>query len=93
MMSCTCSHLQPFVDTLVAEGASIERTETTWSNVRSNIVLSRGPSIAAARERWRLPVGVQLWFNDDGHYALENGLSCVPCAMSISWPRPERGAG
>jgi hypothetical protein len=87
-----CPHLQPFVDALLHEGATVRCTESGWSNVRAVLVLSRGPAIAAARDRWALPEGVELWWNDDGHYSLENGLTCACCAMGIAWPRVERGA-
>jgi hypothetical protein len=56
----------------------------------ANVVVTRGPSIAAANARWTFPDGVKLWANDDGHYSVENGLSCSRCQMGISWPRPER---
>lgn len=87
-----CPHLQPFVDALLAEGATVLRAETGWSNCRANLVLSRGPALATARARWILPEGVELWSNEDGHYSIENGLVCSHCRMGVSWPRPERQA-
>ncbi len=85
-----CPHLEPFFDALIADGATVVRAEMGWSNSRVNLVLSSGPSIADAKARWTLPEGVQLWANDDGHYNLENGLSCSHCQVGLSWPRPER---
>jgi hypothetical protein len=85
-----CPHLQPFLEELLQAGASVVRAETAWSNSRVNLVLTKGPTIAAAKARWRLPESVQLWANDDGHYTLENGLSCSNCQVGLSWPREER---
>jgi hypothetical protein len=31
-----------------------------------------------------------LWFNEDPHYDLENGISCRECGHALSWPRVEK---
>lgn len=86
-----CHHLLPFLLKLRAQGASIVLVEQGgWSNCVLSISLDEGPGIARAEEIFILPAGVKLWHNDDGHYAIENGLFCEQCKHSLSWPRAER---
>lgn len=86
-----CIHLLPFLTELERRGASIVETyQDAWSNCRLSIVLDANLSIAEAEKMFSLPPEVKLWHNDDGHYALENGLFCETCKHSLSWPRVER---
>lgn len=82
-----CSHLLPFLEKLKAKGSNVVRVEEGWSNCALNITLDQGPSITLAEEMFAISDGVRLWHNDDGHYAIENGLFCDQCKHSLSWPR------
>lgn len=86
-----CSHLTPFLTKLLEQGSVVVRVdEGAWSNCLLNVLLDQGPSLARAREMFTLPAGITLWFNDDPHYDLENGLACGECKHAIAWPRVER---
>jgi hypothetical protein len=83
-----CSHLLPFLTKLLEQGSVIRHVdESAWSNCLLNIALDKGPSLARAREMFILPTSITLWFNDDTHYDIENGLSCHECKHALSWPR------
>ena len=85
-----CLHLLPFLTELRAQGSSVVQVdEGGWSNCILSVNLDEGPSIIKAEEVFILPAGVKLWHNDDGHYAIENGLFCEQCRHSLSWPRAE----
>ena len=86
-----CYHLTPCLKTLQEQGSVVVRVdEGAWSNCLLNVVLDKGPSLARAKELFILPAGITLWFNDDPHYDLENGLSCHACKHALSWPRVEK---
>jgi hypothetical protein len=83
-----CHHLLPFLTMLQAQGSAISRVdERAWSNCLLNVALDKGPSIARASQIFMLPEGVTLWFTDDTHDDIENGLSCRECKHALSWPR------
>lgn len=86
-----CRHLLPFLTKFRAQGSSVVRVdEGGWSNCVLSINLDVGPTMSRAEEILLLPAEVKLWRNDDGHYAIENGLFCEQCRHSLSWPRAER---
>jgi hypothetical protein len=86
-----CVHLSPFLSELKREGSSVVGvSDDAWSNCVLSVTLDRGPGIAQAQNVLTLPAGIKLWHNDDGHYAIENGLFCDSCKHSLSWPRLER---
>ena len=87
-----CVHLKPYLDLLTRDGAEIVAWDRGWTLCPLNLVLSKGPTIEEAKALGTLPEAVELWFNDDGHYALENGLFCNVCKVGLSWPRRERPA-
>jgi len=73
------------------QGAIIRHVdESAWSNCLLNVALDKGPSFKEASEMFTLPASVSLWFNDDSHYEIENGLACNECKHSLSWPRAEQ---
>jgi hypothetical protein len=87
-----CAHLSPYLLKLKAQGSSVILvSDDAWSNCVLNVTLDRGPSISEAESFLSPPDGIKLWHNDDGHYAIENGLFCESCKHSLSWPRPEKG--
>ena len=88
MAKTLCDHLTPFLTRLRAQGSIVTHVdESAWSNCVLNVALDRGPSLARARQMFDLAEDVTLWFNDDAHYSIENGLACRLCRHALSWPR------
>ncbi len=83
-----CMHLKPILDSLTANGATIERLETAWTNAELVVVLNKGlhPNAGEAEAKVR---GLVFWKNDDAHYSIEYGFFCNEHKHSISWPQNE----
>jgi hypothetical protein len=88
-----CHHLMPFLTMLEEQGSTVRHVdESAWSNCLLNVALDKGPSLRQARQMFTLSSNVTLWFNDDSHYELENGLACRECKHALSWPRVDRNS-
>jgi len=83
----SCPHLKEFLKLLLRSGAEVVASDTGWTACKLNVVLSKGPTPKQAATMWRLPETIRLWSSDDPHYAIEHGLVCDACKVTLSWPQ------